>query len=94
MITRVIVNKPYPSTRKDKKLMIFVINPKTGRLNTIHFGQKGYASNKSKSSWEKYMKRSAAIRDKKGNLTRNNKLSANYWARKILWPSSKWKKRK
>ena len=29
--------------------------------------------------------RSGGIRDKSGRLTKNNKNSANYWSRKILW---------
>jgi hypothetical protein len=78
-------NKPYPSTRRDKKKMVFVFNPKTGRVNTIHFGQKGYKSNYSKIARTRYLKRSAGIKNKKGKLTKNNPLSANYWARKILW---------
>ena len=76
---------PYPSTRKDKKLMVFVQNPKTKRLNTIHFGQKGYKHNYSKIARKKYLARSSGIRDKKGNLTKNNPLKANFWSRKILW---------
>lgn len=78
-------NKPYPSTRKDKKMMVFVKNPKTGRVNTIHFGQRGYRHNYSKEARERFLKRSAGIRDKKGRLTKNNKLSANFWTRRILW---------
>ena len=82
---RRILNKPMPSTRRDKKMMVFVRNPKTGRIKTIHFGQKGFRHNYSKEARKKYLARSAGIKDKKGNHTKNNKLSANYWARKILW---------
>jgi len=87
------LNKPYPSTRKDKKFMVLVMNPKTNRIKTIHFGQKGYKHNYSKQSWEKYMKRSAGIRDKKGRKTKDNPLSANFWARKVLWNGKKWRKK-
>ena len=76
---------PYPSTRKDKKLMVYVKNPKTNRINTIHFGQKGYKHNHSPEARQRYLARSAGIRNKKGNLTKDNKFSANYWSRKILW---------
>ncbi len=79
------LNTPYPSTRRGKKMMVFVKNPKTGRTITIHFGQKGYKHNYSKKSREKYLARSAGIKDKKGKLTKDNPLSANYWARKVLW---------
>lgn len=77
--------KPYVSTRKDKKLMVFVRNPKTGRIKTIHFGQKGYKHNYSKKAREMYLARSSGIKNKSGKLTKNNKLGANYWARRILW---------
>jgi len=79
------LNRPYPSTRKDKKLMVLVMNHKTKRVNTIHFGQKGYAHNYSKDARRRYLARSAGIRNKKGQLTKDNPLSANFWARRILW---------
>lgn len=81
----IIPNCIYRSTRKDKKLMVYVRNPKTNRLKTIHFGQRGFTSNKSKKSRKMFLKRSAGIRDKRGRLTKNNRSSANYWTRKILW---------
>lgn len=79
------LNKIYNSTRKDKKKMVFVLNPKTKRVNVVHFGQRGYCHDHSPQARERYLKRSAGIRDGKGRLTKNNKLSANYWARKVLW---------
>ena len=42
---------------------------------------------------KKYLARSGGIRDKYGRLTKDNPLSSNYWARKILWSGSKWKRR-
>lgn len=82
------LNKPMPSTRRDKKMMVFVNNPKTGRVKTIHFGQRGFRSNSSPKSRKKFLARSAAIKDKRGRLTKDNRLSANYWARRILWKSN------
>ena len=82
---KIILNKPIRSTRKDKKLMVFVRNPQTGRINTIHFGQKGYKHNFSKIARRKFLARSAGIRDKKGRQTKDNPLKANYWTRRILW---------
>ena len=32
-----------------------------------------------------YLSRSGGITDKNGKLTKNNPLSANYWARRYLW---------
>lgn len=79
------LNHPYPSTRKDKKLMVYVRNQKTKRINVIHFGQKGYRHNYSSIARKRYLARSSGIRNKRGQLTKNNKMSANYWARRILW---------
>jgi len=84
---------PYPSSRKDKKYMVIVRNPKTGRLKTIHFGQRGYHHNYSEDARRRYLARSSKIRDKYGRLTKDNKLSANYWSRKLLWGGSKWKRK-
>ena len=78
------LNHPYPSNRKDKKLMVYVMNPKTKRLNKIHFGQRNSRSNYSIKIRKRYLKRSEVIKDKKGRLTKNNPLSANYWMRKYL----------
>ena len=86
--TKTFLNKPIPSTRRDKKMMVFVNNPKTGRVKTIHFGQRGFKSNSSAKSRKKFLARSAGIRDKKGRLTKDNKLMANYWVRRILWKSN------
>jgi len=84
---KVIFNKPKPSTRRDKKMMVFVCNPKTGRVNTIHFGQRGFRSNSSKMARKKFLARSAGIRDKNGRLTKDNKFKANFWTRSVLWHS-------
>ena len=92
--TTIKLNHPYISSRKDKKLMVFVKNPKTNRINTIHFGQKGYKHNYSKNAWKRFMARSSKIKNKEGKRTKDNPLSANYWSRKILWKSSKWRNKK
>lgn len=79
------------STRKDKKLMVVVDN------KLIHFGARNMEHFKDKSEiWkeldhndkkrrENYLKRSKAIKNKKGELTYLNPLSPNYHAIKILW---------
>jgi hypothetical protein len=79
------LNHPYPSTRKDKKLMVYVKNRRTKRINIIHFGQRGYKHNYSRRARMRYLKRSAGIKNKNGRLTKDNRYSANYWARRILW---------
>jgi len=65
----------------------------------IHFGDKRYQHFKDttglglyskldhndKTRQKNYCKRSAGIKDKKGNLTKNDKYSANALSRKYLW---------
>lgn len=82
---------PTKSTRKNKKLMVMatktIQGKKYGRI--IHFGQRGYGHNYSQKAKMSYLKRSEGIRNKQGQLTKNDKWSANYWSRKILWPKNK-----
>jgi len=84
--------KPFKIKAKNKKYSIYV-KGKNNKPKLIHFGDKRYKHNYSKKAWKSYMKRSAGIKDKFGNLTKNNKNSANYWARKILWNGKKWVKK-
>lgn len=79
-------NKPIPSDKKDKKKMVLV--KRGDKVKLIHFGQKGYedyTQHHSKERRKNYLTRSAGIRDKNGNLTKDNPFSPNYWARKELW---------
>lgn len=80
-------NKPIKSDRHDKKKM--VLAKKGDEVKLIHFGQKGYKHNYSAAAKKNYLARSAGIKGKDGRPTKNDKLSANYWARKILWPKGK-----
>lgn len=91
---KVVLNKPMRSTRPNKKKMVYVRNPKTGKIKTIHFGDKNYKHNYSEKAWRSYIARAEGIKDKQGNLTKNNKLSANYWSIRYLWPGRKsWRKK-
>jgi hypothetical protein len=80
-------NKPRSSTKKEKKKMVLV--KKGDKLKVVHFGQKGYKHNYSSKAKKNYLTRSAGIRNKSGQLTKNDKLSPNYWARKVLWGRKK-----
>lgn len=82
------LNQPFKSNRESKKLQVCVKDSKNNKVVNIHFGQKGYedyTQHRDKDRRRNYLTRSAGIRDKEGNLTKDNKLSANYWARKVLW---------
>jgi 8-oxo-dGTP pyrophosphatase MutT (NUDIX family) len=72
-------NKPRASTRPQKKKM--VLAKKGDQVKVIHFGQKGYKHNYSAKAKKSYLARSAGIKGK------DDKFSANYWARRVLWPS-------
>jgi hypothetical protein len=79
-------NKPIKSWRKNKKKAVLVKQGDT--VKVVHYGHTGYSDytkHKDKKRRKNYLTRSAGIRDKDGNLTKNNKFSPNYWARKDLW---------
>jgi hypothetical protein len=80
------------STRKDKKLMTEVNGKK------IHFGAKDMEHYMDRTGLlspaynhydddrrDRYLKRAKGIRDKNGNLTWTNPMSANHHALHILW---------
>ena len=74
--------KPVKSDRSDKKMMVLT------KKGIIHFGQVGYEDylmHKDKNRRKNYCARSKGIRDGSGKPTYNNKESANYWAREVLW---------
>ena len=78
--------KPRTSTKAGKKGMGYVM--KGGSKRLIHFGDakmKDFRQHRDPQRRKNYLTRSAGIRDKSGRLTANNKNSANYWSRKILW---------
>jgi hypothetical protein len=79
-------NKPIASNRKGKKKMVLV--KKGDKVRIIHFGQKGYqdfTQHKDKKRRKNYLTRSAGIRNKSGQLTKDDPFSPNYWARRKLW---------
>jgi hypothetical protein len=80
-------NKPISSDKKDKKMM--VLAKKGDEVRLVHFGQKGYQHNYSPEAKQNYLTRSAGIRNKSGQLTKDDPFSPNYWARKVLWPKGK-----
>ena len=77
---------PIKSTKKGKKMMVYVM--KDGKKRLIHFGDsnmKDFTQHKDEARRKSYLARSGGIRNKQGKLTKNDKNSANYWSRKILW---------
>ena len=79
--------KPYKSNKSSKKGMVYVKSSGGGK-RLIHFGDanmQDFRQHRDETRRTSYLKRSGGIRDKSGNLTANNKNSANYWSRTILW---------
>lgn len=85
------LNRPVKSHAKNKKMMVLASKTIDGerRVKLIHFGAIGYGHNYSKEAKKNYLTRSAGIKNKQGQLTKDDPWSANYWARKILWPKNK-----
>ena len=79
-----VLNRPYRYRGRGRYKMSVKVKTRTGRIKTIHFGHKGYRHNYSRRARASYCARSAGIRGKRG-LTKNDKTSANYWARRVLW---------
>ena len=80
------LNKPYPSSAKGKKFSVIVM--KDGKRKKINFGdsnKKDFRQHKDPARRKSYIARSAGIKNKKGQLTKNDKTTANYWSRKYLW---------
>ena len=85
------LNRPVKSTRKGKKMMVLATKTIDGkkRGKIVHFGAVGYGHNYSRKAKKNYLSRSAGIRNKSGELTKDDSWSPNYWARKVLWPANK-----
>jgi len=77
-------NKPKKNSSSSKHKQV-VLAKKGDEVKLIRFGHKDYGHNYSKEARTSYLARSAGIKDKSGKLTKDNKFSANYWARKELW---------
>jgi len=80
------VDKPYKSSKKGKKAMVYVKDGNNKKL--IHFGlssMSDFTKHKDPARRKNYLARSGGIKNKQGQLTKNLKTSANYWARKVLW---------
>jgi len=61
---------------------------KDGKKKLIHFGDSNmqdFTQHGDKERRKSYLARSAGIKDKNGNLTKDDKNSKNFWSRKILW---------
>ena len=86
MTTEKPLYKPMKSTKSGKKMMVYIL--KDGKKTLIHFGDsnmKDFTQHKDEARRKSYLARSGGIRNKEGKLTKNDKNSANYWSRRVLW---------
>lgn len=70
-------NKPRASTNPKKKKM--VLAKKGDDIKVVHFGDASMGHNYSAAARKSYLARSGGIPGK------DDKFSANYWARRVLW---------
>jgi hypothetical protein len=80
-------NKPKKAPAGDSAKKM-VLAKKGDDVKLVKYGLRGYedyTQHGSEKRRENYLKRSGGIRDKSGKLTKDDKFSANHWARKDLW---------
>lgn len=80
-------NKPKaaPDGSQNKKMVLAKKGDDVKLVKYGHRAYEDYTQHGSEKRRENYLSRSAGIRDKNGNLTKNDVFSANHWARKDLW---------
>tara|TARA_R100000657_G_C4654254_1_gene98348 strand:+ start:100 stop:396 length:297 start_codon:yes stop_codon:yes gene_type:complete len=79
--------KPVKSSKQGKKGMVYVKNASGGK-KLIHFGDsnmKDFTQHGDKQRRANFLSRTSGITDKSGRKTANNKNTANYWSRTVLW---------
>lgn len=80
-------NKPVnaPAGAKQKKM---VLAKKGDEVKLVRFGLRGmedFTQHKDPERRKNYLARSAGIKNKNGQPTKDDVFSANHWARKVLW---------
>lgn len=80
-------NKPVnaPAGAKQKKM---VLAKKGDEVKLVRFGLRGmddFTQHKDPERRKNYLARSAGIKNKSGQPTKDDVFSANHWARKVLW---------
>lgn len=80
-------NQPKNAPPGDKHKKV-VLAKKGDEVKLVRFGLRGmedFTQHKDPERRKNYLARSAGIKDKSGNPTKDDKFSANHWARKVLW---------
>lgn len=79
-------NEPMRSWKPEKKLVVLAKEGDDEKV--IHFGDanmEDYTQHHDERRRENYLKRAGGIRNSAGQLTKDDKFSANYWAMRYLW---------
>lgn len=84
-------NKPKKDTKTKHKEV--VLAKKGDDVKLVRYGHDDYGHNYSSKARANYLKRSAGIKNKSGQATKDDKFSPNYWARKELWAGAKGSKK-
>jgi hypothetical protein len=74
-----------PAGDSHKKM---VLAKKGEDVKLVKFGLRGmedFTQHHDPERRKNYLARSGGIKNKSGQLTKDDKFSANYWARKVLW---------
>ena len=87
------LNKPFKTPAGSKKKYSVYVKTKEGKIKKVSFGARGMddwrsgtaTQHKDPKRRKNYLARSGGIKNKAGQLTKNDKNSANYWSRKINW---------
>lgn len=84
-----MLHVPFPSNKANKKFGVRVVT-ESGGEKTVYFGDpnyEDYTQHHDEQRRNAYLSRSGGIKDKYGNLTKDDPTSANYWSRRYLWLS-------
>lgn len=78
-----------PKVAKHPRYKQEVLARKGNQFKLLGYGHRSYSHNYSPRAKKNYLTRSAGIRNKNGQLTKDDVFSRNYWARRKLWPKNK-----
>ena len=83
---------PHSTLKSDKEFILPAVKvpmtdyqPPVKKSQNPNLIYKDFTQGATKEQRKSYLARARAIRDKQGNLTANDKNSANYWSIRVLW---------
>jgi len=88
--------KPEPTTVGRYKMKVRVWDWEEKKDKIVYFGHRDYEDFTQHGDLKRrrsYLRRSAGIRNWRGQLTKDDPRSANYWSRRVLWASGERERR-